>query len=97
MAGVGEDMDAAFYLRLGFGAEKVQAVERSRTHEEVHVRIIEGGDDRVSARFDDAGVATDQGADVRVRAHRRDAFAFDRHCCRAWPARGPDLASHHHQ
>ena len=58
MAGVGEDMDAAFDLRLGFGAEKVQAVERSRTHEEVHVRVIEGGDDRVSARLDDAEQAT---------------------------------------
>src|ERR1700681_4884073 len=65
--------DAPLNLVQRLRPVKIKLAERARCHQEVHVGVVEGGEDAAAAGVNDARVPVTQPADVGVRTDRQDA------------------------
>src|SRR5437660_2008513 len=71
--------DALFKLGLAVGGAKVHADERTAADEEVHVGVVEAGQEKASAEIDDASVGAGEFSNRSIVTDRKDSGTIERH------------------
>src|SRR5258708_694856 len=91
--GSGELSDALLELGLAVGCAKMHGDQRTAADEEMHVGVVEAGQEKAAAEIDDAGVGAGEVSNRCVIADRGNPGTIDRHCLGGGPRRilGPSL------
>jgi hypothetical protein len=76
--GFGERCDALAKFGLAVGGAELNRDEGAATNHEMHMRIVETGEDQASTEIDEAGVGTGNLADRGIVADREDLRALER-------------------
>src|ERR1700693_2012471 len=78
--GSGELSDALLELGLAVGYAKMHGDQRTAAAEEMHVGVVEAGQEKAAAEIDDAGVGAGEFSNRCVIADREDLGTSERHC-----------------
>jgi hypothetical protein len=78
--GFGELSDALLELGLAVGCAKMHSDQRTAADEEMHVGVVEAGQEKAAAEVDDACVGAGEFSNRCVTADRENPGTIERHC-----------------